>query len=384
MLWSKRVLGCSLLPLLLGGNLPASNLDQSPSAGLEKALDNERLSPGASEPTPGTDAATREAIERGLRFLAEQQSKESDGSIPSLGNSPARLAVTSLGVLAYMAAGSGPGRGTYGAQVNRAVDHILSRVDLDSTSRTRGYITDASDNAKLHAHGFATLALAEAYSISPRSQRGARITQAVDLSLTLMEQSQGLEGAWFYDPVRGIQHEGSVTIALVQAMRSAKNAGFRVNPEVIAQALDYVRRSQRKDGAFRYAIGHDTVSVALTAAAISTLNATGKYHGPEIQQGFDSIERELALREIPAKGLQLNPNRADWPYYERLYLAQAYWQNPDQRIFDRWFSEERKKLLRSQAADGSWSNARFGPTYATAINVLVLAIPDQLLPIFQR
>ncbi len=337
-----------------------------------------------SEPFDLEQGANRAAIERGLAFLASQQAKETDGSIPSLGSSPARLAVTALGALAYMSAGNAAERGPYGTQVAQAVDHLLSRADLDSTSRTRGYITDASPNSKLHGHGFASLALSEAYSMSPKSARGARIAQVLELSLTLMETSQGVEGAWIYDPVRSIEHEGSVTIALVQAMRSAKNAGLRVNPEVITRAIDYVRRSQREDGAFRYAIGNDQVSVALTAAAISTLNATGKYHGPEIQQGFDHIQRELALREMPLAGSGKSAQAPAWPYYERLYLAQAYWQNPNRRIFDDWFESERKELLRTQNEDGSWDNQRFGPTYATAINVLVLAIPDQLLPIFQR
>ncbi len=369
-------------------------------AGTARALDHpggaSRASSGTllSTEEPPLDArqtrqvlAKREAIERGLRFLSEQQAKEGDGSIPSIGTKPARLAVTALGVLAYLSAGNTPGRGPHGAQVNRAVDFLLSHVDRDSTSRTRGYISDSGDkNSKLHAHGFAALALAEAYTLSPRTDRGVRIGDALELSLRLMESSQGLEGGWFYDPIRGIEHEGSVTIALVQAMRAAKNAGLRVDPKVIAKAVEYVRRSQRADGAFRYAIGNDQVSLALTAAAISTLNATGKYHGAEIQQGFDSIQRSLALREHAPVQSEFGqaPASVRFPYYERLYLAQAFWQNPDRRLFDDWFATERENLLRSQNEDGSWNDPRFGPAYATAINVLVLAIPDQLLPIFQR
>ena len=331
--------------------------------------------------------AAHAAIARGLHFLSEQQARESDGSIPSVGKKPARLAVTALGALAYLAAGNTPGRGPYGAEVSRAVDYLLSQVDRDTTSRTRGYISDSADkNSKLHAHGFAALALAEAYTMSPRSSRGVRIAEALQLSLRLMENSQGIEGGWWYDPIKSISHEGSVTIALVQAMRAAKNAGLRVDGAVIAKAVEYVRRSQREDGAFRYAIGSDQVSVALTAAAISTLNATGKYHGPEIQQGFDSIQRELAARRAGPGALDFRPDSSavPFPYYERLYLAQAYWQNPDQSLFERWFESERESLLRTQNANGSWDDPRFGPTYATAINCMVLAIPDQLLPIFER
>ena len=45
-------------------------------------------------------------------------------------------------------------------------------------------------------------------------------------------------------------------------------------------------------------------------------------------------------------------------------------------------------LLNNQAEDGSWSGedqgSGYGAAYATAINALFLAIPDGMLPIFQR
>jgi hypothetical protein len=41
-------------------------------------------------------------------------------------------------------------------------------------------------------------------------------------------------------------------------------------------------------------------------------------------------------------------------------------------------------VLRKQERDGSWKNPMYGEAYATAVNVLVLGLPDGLLPIFQR
>ena len=73
-----------------------------------------------------------------------------------------------------------------------------------------------------------------------------------------------------------------------------------------------------------------------------------------------------------------------FPIYERLYLAQAYWQHPDRTLFERWFAAERDRLLTTQETSGAWMDSRFGATYATATNALVLALPESLLPIFQR
>jgi hypothetical protein len=44
--------------------------------------------------------------------------------------------------------------------------------------------------------------------------------------------------------------------------------------------------------------------------------------------------------------------------------------------------------LESQRSDGSWEDPSdrfaFGPTLATALAVLTLAIPDEAIPVFQR
>jgi rhamnogalacturonyl hydrolase YesR len=268
-----------------------------------------------------------------------------------------------------------------------AIDYLLGRVDLDPESKHHGYISDGRDQlSRMHGHGFATLALAEAYAMSPKSPRGRRIERALKLAIYRIEISQGAEGGWYYSPLRSLQHEGSVTIALVQALRAARNSGMRVNAEVIAKAVDYVRRSQAEDGSFRYAIGHEMTSVALTAAAISTLNATGIYSGEEVLRGYDYIQRELAARETA----DIEKFGASYPLYQNLYLAQAYWQHPEHQVFEDWFTRQRAALLRGQDESGAWSSKElaevksFGATYATATNALILALPEGLLPIFQR
>src|SRR6185503_919850 len=154
--------------------------------------------------------------------------------------------------------------------------------------------------------------------------------------------------------------------------------GIQVSSEVIERAEQYVLRLQKDDGSFRYRLDDDRkTTVALTAAGVSTLNAAGRYDGPKVQSGIDAIWRMLRLRED-------EPQEVAYPYYERLYVAQAFWQLSDRTHFERWFGEERARLLATQEADGAWRGSEFGSCYATAMNCLVLAIPDGVLPIFQR
>ncbi|MDF1799852.1 MAG: hypothetical protein P1V81_11800 [Planctomycetota bacterium] len=327
---------------------------------------------------PGPRSPRVLALGRGLEFLAKQQLTTGDGSFPrgdGEGLEFAPVAITALGSLALMAGGSSPTQGPHHKAVARAIDYLLLHTDLSPASATRGFISAGGDETSLmHGHGFATLALAEAYGMSPR---GERIKTALVAAVDLIERTQGAQGGWFYKPERQSEHEGSLTVCLVQALRAAREAGIKVDKEVIVRADGYLERSQAEDGSYAYQIGSPRTSVALTAAAISSLNATGKYTGKAIAGGIDAIWRDLAERE--AEG-----GRSRFPFYERLYLAQAFWQHQDETHFERWYAPEVKTMLRSQDQDGSWFDGRFGSSYATAMICLVLAMPDSLLPAFQR
>jgi hypothetical protein len=345
--------------------------------------------PDASAPLPlGQDASaavdgearTRAALARALDWLAAQQSPAEDGAFAAGGgrqNVP--VPVAALAALAFMATGSAPDRGPHGRQVGLAVDYLLARADLVPNSPTHGYIASEGDaQSRMHGHAFASIALAQAWSMSARTTRGKRLGEALAAAVELMQRSQGLEGAWMYEPRRTIEHENSVTVVIVQALRAARDAGVSVDADVIAKAVAYIRRCQLEDGSFRYSLGSGETSVALTAAGLTTLNSAGVYEGPEIDRAIEALWRRLGLRED-------DPDQpARFPFYERFYLAQALWQHSDLRLYERWVALERERVLAAQRPDGSWHDPQFGACYATAMNCLFLAIPDGLLPIFQR
>lgn len=328
----------------------------------------------------GARRADLEALERGLGWLAENQNVET-GTFPQ-GDRYVPVATTALGALAFMAHGSLPGDGPFGDEVERAIRYLVRQTDLSGGSPTEGYVSNqGSDWGRAHAHGFATLALAQAYASSPRNVRAAEVGVALEKAVGLIERVQSLEGGWYYKPVRTLEHENSVTIGYVQALRAARNAGIEVDRNVVAKALDYIKRCQNEDGSFRYglALGHKH-TVGLTAASMVTLNAIGEYSGPEIERGQAYLYRQLWAEPdgIGRRG------QVQWPYYERLYVAQALWQSGDERLFERWWADVREGVLANQFEDGGWRDSTYGDTYATTMNCLVLAMPLGFLPIFQR
>lgn len=350
----------------------------------EEAQGEARLDLGAGAPSAAEaaePARARAALEKGLAWLSSQQALQPDGSFPSGGAQhyvPVPLAA--LGALAYLAGGSTLERGPHGAALSRAVDYLLERTDLDPSSSTLGFIgTSAEQPSKMHGHGFAALALSQAWAVSPRTSRGQRMERALEAAVRLIERTQGVEGGWFYQPARVADHENSVTVCLVQALRAAQGVGIQVDLSVVERARDYVRRCQAQDGSFQYGLFDTKTSVALTAAGIATLNMLGQYEGPELERAMESLWQRLGYRALRDGGPPTS-----FPHYERLYLAQALWQHRDPRLFERWYADERARVLATQSTDGSWSDPAFGPCFATAMNCLFLAIPGGVLPIFQR
>src|SRR6185503_13288178 len=102
------------------------------------------------------------------------------------------------------------------------VDWLLARTELDARSGSAGYVHLGGDTlSRMHGHGFAALALAQAFAMSPGTERGARVQTALQAAVECIQKSQGVDGGWWYEPKASVQHENSITICAVQALRAA-------------------------------------------------------------------------------------------------------------------------------------------------------------------
>jgi len=331
-----------------------------PAAAAEPGGDPERTA--AALMTPATD----KAIDHGLAWLAAQQ--HDNGGVGS-GTYFENTAVTGLAGMALMAGGSTPGRGPYGRQVNRCVDYLIASAQQSGfISMPRG-----AGHGPMYGHGFATLFLAECYGMSPRPELRETLAKAVKL----IENTQNGEGGWRYFPQRADVADISVTICQMMALRAARNAGIAVPKETVDRGLEYVKRCQNPDGGFRYMLsGGDRESMfPRSAAGVVALNSAGLYEGPEIRKGLDYL-----MQFLPRPGLVI---RADTYHdYGHYYAAQAMWQAGGQR-WARWYPAVRDDIIARQRDDGSWPSYVSGEASA-AMYLMVLELPNNLLPIFQR
>lgn len=360
---------------------------------------------GAAAPDPaGIDPAMRmemrRAVDLGLRFIAKRQNL-ADGSFlydsSEAMENRGPYATAALAALAFMADGNSETRGPYAHHLKRAIDYLLDKAAFDEDDREVYLGADGDNLSRMHGHGYAALALAQVLGMGGQAhgrERFERIKKTLTAAVRKIESTQGTSGGWYYTPSRNNDHEGSVTITLVQALRAAKEAGITVNSNVIKRAVEYVRKSQKQlpsdpdHGSFRYRIGSNDSSVALTVAAISTLNATGDYDSEIIEIAMQYIQKELKNRRKFGEDRSLQK----FPGYELLYLAQAFRQYRDPSVFEAWYPGEVSRILKRQKIRedattreeiGYWQDP-YGLVLGTAISVIVLRTEDSYLPILER
>ncbi len=275
------------------------------------------------------------------------------------------VGVTAIACMAFVGAGNAPGRGKYGRVVQRGLDFILSCVREED-----GYVT--ANGTRMYSHAFATMFLAEIYGMSKRKDVKEKLRRAVDLIVS----AQNKEGGWRYQPIP-VDADLSVTVSTVQALRAARNVGLVIPMDTIEKALKYVKGCARRNG-FQYQLTTDysfndpRISYALTACGVVALMSAGVYDSREVRDG---------LRSLESMRTSLRWGKYHY-FYGHYYGAQAmYLAGP--HYWETYYPLVRREIINGQRADGAWQDD-VGMTYATAMAIVVLQMPCEVLPIFQK
>ena len=316
--------------------------------------------------------AVERSVRTGLDWLVKQQAP--DGSFGS-GTYRGNLAVTSLAGLAFMANGSSPGRGPYGAPIERALSFIMENVQPGGFIAVRG----ESTHGPMYSHGFATLFLAECYGMTRR----ADIREKVEKAVRLIVDCQNPEGGWRYQP-QPRDADTSVTICQINALRAARNAGIFVPKETVEKCIKYVRECQNPDGGFRYMTQGGASQFPRSAAGVVALQSAGIYDSKEIDLGIKY------LKQFMPNGPGANQNagggnggqRSSHYFSGQYYAAQAMWLRGGDD-WNQWYPSVRDELISKQTTQGYWSD-HVCNEYGTAMAAIVLQVPNNFLPIFQR
>jgi prenyltransferase beta subunit len=314
--------------------------------------------------------ATEQAVERGLAWLARRQvqSGRDEGAFGH-GGYQGGVAVASLGGLAFMASGSAPSLGPHGKAIDRCVRYVSSCV------QESGYIAvPGTGQDNMYGHGFGMLFLSQAYGMSARPEDDRQLGEQLRRAVRLTCQCQNDAGGWRYQPVKN-DADLSVTISQIMGLRAARDAGIHVPDDVRTRCIDYVKRSQNRDGGFRYQLEGGQSTFPLTAAGVVSLYSAGIYEG-------ESVTKALAwlMNQLPGRSGS-RASSISYFYYGHYYAVQAMW-HAGGDYWQRWYPAIRDLLLGRQAPDGSWPDQEVCPEFGTAMALIILQMPNNFVPIF--
>jgi hypothetical protein len=331
------------------------------------------MSPGGFAQAPATRFGevvprdVREIYDRGLQFLVNSQSENGDwkeGGEQGPG-------VTGLGLMVLLASGEDPNFGLYSNNVRRALRNIISQQDANT-----GYFGNSMYN-----HGFAMLALAEAYGAvddrnlwTGKESNRRSIGQSLELGVraAITSQKKNSFGGWRYSP-DSTDADTSVSGAVMVGLLAARNAGIEVPDEVIDKAINYYTKMTSPSGQVGYSGGFGGFDESFARISIATL--------------VYSVSRRKDLTQFKATLGYLtqrleNASAQNWPEYTRYYQAQALFQG-DVEAWEKWNKLLVRQLKQVQLADGRIPG-QMGATLGTSMSCLALALNYRFLPIYER
>ena len=300
-------------------------------------------------------------------------------------NTAGEPAITCLAVMAMLARGHLPGSGPYGKRIERAIDYVLDcqhRDGMMAVKRPEGeYVALGGSRCVHYNQGIAGLMLSEVYGMTT-PQRDERIKKAIEKALAYNIRSQVsdpfFDGSWGYYPPISSHHISDLSVVSWNLMflRSVKNIGFNVPTSTVTKTMDYVHRCYcPQDGGFRYRANKPHSVDSMTGVGILMLSLGGERDSKQIKTAGEF----LVANRWSGMGSQSGDYGAYYVGLAALHLGEPYWS----QIYPPLMST----ILQAQTPDGSWPSGydgqRFSPVYSSSIYTLTLAVPLQLLPIYQ-
>ncbi len=309
----------------------------------------------------------REMTDRGLQYLVTSQAD--DGSWSDGYRGPG---TTGLAMMAFLASGEDPNFGKYSQPIRKALRSMIREQNAST-----GYMGDS-----MYQHGFATLALAEAYGAvdestlwetgKPVAGKERTVGEALELAVrcAVTSQSKNPHSAWRYSP-NARDADTSVSGAVLMGLLAARNAGIEVPDKSIDAAIKYFSSMTGDSGAVGYSGGLGGFGQSIARSSIACL--------------VYSIAKRKDLKQFEASKKYVVGNMNETSHYEeyaRYYEAQALFQ-ADLEAWQKWNRGLVRKLKSTQNEDGSFSG-QFGGATSTSLNLLSLALNYRFLPIYER
>ncbi len=327
----------------------------------------------------GGSAASEAAVERALNWIVRHQFEDGgwrlqfhegpcEGRCGDEGQMESPNAATSLALLALMGAGYTSERGPYQNEISAGLDFLVARM------RNTSYGGSFREGERgMYSQGLATMALSEAYAMTGDSILTAPIIKAIEY----IEKAQHGRGGWRYEA--GYPGDMLVTGWQLMALKSAQQAGFKVDTEVLANVDRFVDSLEvTQAGLYRYGPERNGAEPASTAVGMLMKMYLGQRRDhPNLREGA------LYLSDM-----EPSPGNIYFNYYATMVLHHRRG-----RHWKKWNPKVRDFLIRQQVQrgheEGSWhfedrlgTGRQGGRLYSTAMAAMTLEIYYRFLPLY--
>ena len=340
----------------------------------------------------GTEQALRDALE----WLAKHQSPDGSWDVDGFmgecgkigsntcegpGEAPHDVGITGLALLAFLGDGNTTREGEYKDVVNRGINWIKDQQNPDT-----GLLGEKLGHAFIYNHAIATLAVTEAYYFS----KSPLIKRTAQDAINYITTARNPYSAWRYDVPPVGDNDTSVTGWMVFALKSAEDAGLKIDPEAYVGSLSwfdevtdpstgrcgYIEIGQRSSRIERVNDSYpDDKTEAMTAVALLCRFFLG-----QDPKEVDVMERhaELMLQMLP----EWDPDGLTCDMYYWYYGSYAMYQMGD-KYWTTWQKAMEPAVVGSQRKEGdekgSWDpigpwGFSGGRVYSTATMALCLEV----------
>ncbi|NUP96764.1 MAG: terpene cyclase/mutase family protein [Planctomycetaceae bacterium] len=350
----------------------------------------------SAEKTAKQEVRRRQALNDGLEWLRWHQSDDGswdcDGfmancgklgstSCQDAGEAVNDVGTTGLAVLAFLGDGSTTRDGAYAEQVAKGIKWLKDKQDPDS-----GLIGEKVGHAFLYNHAIASLAMCEAYCFT----KSPLIRKSAQDAISYITMARNPYGAWRYDVPPSGDNDTSVTGWCVFALKSAEEAGLKIDPEAFRGAASWFDEvTDPVTGRCGYdSLGSSSSRIsrvnehfptdkgeAMSAVALACRFLLGQdpRKTPVMAKHADLLKSKLPKWDPDGLGIDL---------YYWYYGSYAMYQMGGEQHWDVWNKAMQSAVVDSQRKDGdakgSW-NATVDPwgfsggrVYSTALGLLCL------------
>ncbi|QDU60112.1 hypothetical protein Pan216_09490 [Planctomycetes bacterium Pan216] len=308
------------------------------------------------------------ALAKALAFLRSKQN--GDGA---LGKSH-KTALTSLAIMAHLAAGHTLDDPEHGFWLRKSVRYVLQQQEPS------GYF-GKKDGSRMYGHGIATLMLAEAMGTCSDDQLEREILRCLEKAVKLTIQAAAIpkderyRGGWHYGP-----NDKTADLSLsgwqIMSLHATQQVGIPVPQQTIRGAVEYANRLTTDDGKVGYSAPKQD-HPALRGLGMLCFAIGGELEDPKLESVANRIEEHPLEWRGPF-------------FFYRVYYEAVGMSRSAPEHWKRYSNHLESILLENQNEDGSWprppsdNEGNHGDVYMTSMAALALAVERRVLPAYQR